>query len=80
MLNYFDTNFFKGGPFKESSQEPTYNKKFGRKKEVNAIVQHAIYYIIMQRTEKLIVKDETSENIGDGIDRDELYELNKLSL
>ena len=50
--------------------------------EVIAIVQHAVDEIILQETESenLSVKNETHEKIDDEVEKDQLYDPDKLSL
>ena len=47
VLNNFGTKYAKGRSFRERSQETTFGKKFGNKKEVNDVAQHAVYDIIL---------------------------------
>ena len=56
-------------------QESAIKKVFGRQKQKNAIVQHAVDDIILQDKEKLSVKDETHDKIDDEVNKDELYNL-----
>ena len=44
------------------------------------MVQNAADEIILQEKEKLSVKEEKYENIDDEVDKDELHELDKISL
>ena len=44
----------------------------------NVIVQHAVDGIFLQDKDKLSVKDETHKQIDDGVDEDELYDLEQM--
>ena len=63
-------------------KDPTFNKKFFRKEQVNTIFQHAFDYILQEgESKKLSVNSETKqyENTDTEIYEKELYELDKLS-
>ena len=61
-------------------EEEAWIQKNVIRQETNSIVQHAVYDILLQEKERLSVKDETRENIGDEVEEDEMYKLNKMSL
>ena len=73
-------NYSKDRPNKYCRQYPEIKKKFERNKNKNAIFQHSVDDIILQEKEKLSVKEEKYENIDDEVDKDELHELDKISL
>ena len=74
LLNDVGAKHSKGGAFTASRQEPTANKRFGNKQEVNAIFKKAVNKIILQENEreneKLNAKNETHkhENTDSEID------------
>ena len=44
----------------------------------NEMIRHAADQIVLQEKEKLGVKDETYDNIDDEVDKDELYNLDRI--
>ena len=58
-------------PNKYCSQDPATKNKFGRQKEKNGILQHAVDEIILQE-KKISVKYETHDKIDDEVYENEL--------
>ena len=82
LLNEFSTRYAANRPFKEHRQESTADE-VQKKKEVNAVVQHAVNDILQKdENTKLSVRREPQEydNTYSEIEEKELHELDKLSL
>ena len=77
---YFGYKHSKRRPTKVFRQDPGTNNKFGRQQENNAIVQHAVYEIILHDNKNVGVKDETHDNINYEVGEDEMYEIDKMNL
>ena len=82
VLNDFGDKYAKGRDFGEHRKGPISNKTFGKKQEINYIIQNEVEEIILQETEKLnlTLKIETHENIYDKVNEQELYDMDKLIL
>ena len=70
----------KAGILRNSSRILHYIKNIVKHKRNNSVVQNTVYDIILQKKEKLSVKDETHENVDDELDDDKRYELNKICI
>ena len=79
MLNDYGNKYAKGRPFKDCSQEPTYREKLEgiKRKMLLSNMQSMVSYC---KKRNLGVKDETKDIIDYKVDKDELYELDKLNL
>ena len=80
VLGNFGSKYAKDRPTKYHRKENKTKKKFGRHQENTVIVQHEVDKIIAQEKETLRVKDETHENIDYEVDKEDMYELGKMSL
>ena len=77
---YFGYKHSKRRPTKVFRQDTGTNNKFGRQQENNAIVQHAVYEIILHDNKNVGVKDETHDNINYEVGEDEMYEIDKMNI
>ena len=59
------TQYAKGRPTKDLSQEPATKNFFVIDQENNAIIQHAVDEILLQEKQKISVKYETHNKIDD---------------
>ena len=83
FLNDFGARYDARSTFKERRQEPTSPKMYKKNHDVNAIIQHAVSYILKQdENTKLSAKSEPQEydNIDSEIDKKDMYVLDKFSL
>ena len=70
----------RAGLLRTSGHEPANKNKFIRQQEKNAIVNHAIYEIILQENNKVSTEAEAHENIDSKIDGNCLYQVDDMSL
>ena len=65
---------------KDCGQEPAKMMKFNINPENNAIFKNAVYDFILQENNKLSAEYEAHENIDYDIDKDDIYEIDNISL
>ena len=80
VLGEFDYKYSRIGPTKDHRKEFATKKKFIIQQNNNAIFNHAVNEIILKEDKILSVKYEAHETIDSEVDKDNIYEIDKMSL
>ena len=79
-MRKFNYKYSKIWPTQDQGQDPATKKKFNRKKENNDIFQNSVDDIILQDNMKLSVEEEEHENIDSEVDKNNIYEIDNMSI
>ena len=80
VLGYFSYKCFKIKPNKDRRNDTATRKKFNRHKESNAIVNHVVDEILLQKNNNLSTETEAHENIESAFNYNNLYQIYNMSL
>ena len=80
VLGDFDYKYAKSRSTKYHGENLTNINKIKRQQENNAIVNSAMYEILLEEKQKLSAKKGSYENIESDIDGNELYQIDNISL